>query len=199
VGVTSVNDDSELEDAIDVAVCLSEQVLIEPKITNLKEINCAVLGDRMEAEVSVCEEPIGSDDILSYQDKYSGGLKGKSGIKSREIQDSGMSGANRKIPAEISTEMSKKIQGIAKKAFIDLNCNGVVRVDFLVDQNTGEIYLCELNTIPGSLAFYLWEPGGMSFTALTDRLIALALKRHREANNLVLSYSDNILQGWRSG
>ena len=197
VGVTSVKDDSELEDAIDVAVCLSQQVLIEPKIINLKEINCAVLGDREKAEVSVCEEPVRSDDILSYQDKYSGGAKGKSGIKSAKAVGGGMGSAKRKIPAEISEKMNKKIQEMAKQAFIDLNCSGVVRVDFLIDQDLDEVYICELNTIPGSLSFYLWEPSGMDFTALNDRLIDLALKRHREANNLVLSYSDNILKGWR--
>lgn len=198
VGVTAVNSDSELEDAVDVVVCLSQQVLIEPKIINLREINCAVLGDRDSVKVSVCEEPIRSKDILSYQDKYSGGAKNKSGIKMREIAGSGMSSANRKIPADISDEMSARIQEIAKKAFIDLNCNGVIRVDFLIDQDTGEIYLCELNTIPGSLAFYLWDSVGIDFTALTEHLIDLALKRHREADNLVLSYSDNILRGWRS-
>ena len=194
IGVAAVNNDMELDDAVDLVVRLSQRVLIEPKVTNLKEINCAVLGDRDFAEVSVCEEPVRSDDILSYQDKYSGGMKNKSGIGLGKSSNSGMSGAKRKIPAEISGEMSDKIQAIAKQVFINLNCSGVVRVDFLIDQNTNEIYVCELNTIPGSLAFYLWEPLGKGFTALTERLIELALKRHREVNNLVVSYADNILR-----
>ena len=162
---------------------------------NLAEHKAEVKNEK--AEVSVCEEPVRSDDILSYQDKYSGGAKGKSGIKSAKAVGGGMGSAKRKIPAEISEKMNKKIQEMAKQAFIDLNCSGVVRVDFLIDQDLDEVYICELNTIPGSLSFYLWEPSGMDFTALNDRLIDLALKRHREANNLVLSYSDNILKGWR--
>ena len=193
VGVTAVNNDSELEDAVDLAVSMSHRILVEPKIINLKEVNCAVLGDHEAAEVSVCEEPVRGDAILSYQDKYLSGAKNKTNAVASE----GMSSAKRKIPAEISDEMSVKIQAIAKQAFIALNCNGVVRIDFLIDQNTNEVYLCELNTIPGSLAFYLWEPMGMGFTALTEALINLALKRHRENNNLVVSYSTNILKNFK--
>ncbi|MBU0744698.1 MAG: D-alanine--D-alanine ligase [Gammaproteobacteria bacterium] len=194
IGVTAVNDDVALEDAIDLVISLSQRVLIEPHITNLKEINCAVLGDRDFAEVSVCEEPISSEEILTYQDKYSGGGKNKIGVCLGKGASGGMSSAKRKIPAEMSQEMNAKIQGLAKQAFISLNCSGVVRVDFLIDQNTNEIYLCELNTIPGSLAFYLWEPLGKSFTDLTERLIELARKRNREVNNLTVSYPDNILK-----
>jgi len=196
IGVTAANNDQELEDAIDLAVRLSLRVLIEPKVVNLKEINCAVLGDRDFVEVSVCEEPIRSKEILSYKDKYfGGGTKNKLGMKVGQVASGGMSDAKRKIPAEISGEMTLKIQEIARKAFIGLNCHGVVRIDFLLDQDTNKIYVCELNTIPGSLAFYLLEPLGINFTSLTERLIELALKRHREANNLTVSYADNILKG----
>lgn len=195
VGVTAVNNDNELEDAVDLAVSMSQRILVEPKITNLKEVNCAVLGDCESLEVSVCEEPIRAEAILSYQDKYLSGTKNK--INATGSRSEGMSGAKRKIPAEISVAVNAKIQNLAKQAFVALNCNGVVRIDFLIDQNTNEIYLCELNTIPGSLAFYLWEPMGINFTALTERLIALALKRYRENNNLVVSYSTNILKNFK--
>jgi len=194
IGVTVANDDAELEDAVDLVVSMSQRIVVEPKINNLKEINCSVLGDSESAEVSVCEEPVRADTILSYQDKYHGGAKNKVGVGSGK---GGMSSAKRKIPAEISPEVGSKIQSIAKQAFIGLNCCGVVRVDFLVDQDTGEIYVCEFNTIPGSLSFYLWEPMGVDFTALTERLIALALKRHRESNNLVVSYGSNILKDFK--
>lgn len=193
VGITAVDSDSELEDAIDLAISMSQRILVEPKISNLKEVNCAVLGDREAVEVSVCEEPVRADAILSYKDKYLSGAKNK--IKAAGSE--GMNSAKRKIPADISDEMSDKIKAIAKQAFIALNCSGVVRIDFLIDQNTNKIYLCELNTIPGSLSFYLWEPIGISFTTLTERLINLALKRHRENNNLVISYGTNILKDFK--
>lgn len=193
IGVTSVNTDSELVDAIDLAVSLSQKVLIEPKVVNLKEVNCAVLGDRESTMVSVCEEPISSEAILSYKDKYLSGSKSK---KSSGIDSQGMSNAKRKIPADISEEMSKQIQDLAQRAFVNCNCCGVARCDFLIDQTANKVYCCELNVIPGSLSFYLWEPAGISFTHLTNRLIELALKRHRENNNLVRSYNTNILKNW---
>jgi D-alanine-D-alanine ligase len=194
--VTAVNNDTKLEDAIDLAVSMSQRVLIESKISNLKEINCSVLGDQEEVTVSVCEEPIGVDAILSYQDKYLSGTKSKVG-KIDDLSNQGTSGAKRQIPADIPQEVSAKIQDMAKQAFIALNCHGVVRIDFLIDQETSEIYLCELNPIPGALAFYLWEPMGVNFTVLLDRLIGLALKRHRENNNLLVTYDTNILKNFR--
>jgi D-alanine-D-alanine ligase len=193
VGVTAVNNDLELEDAIDLAVSMSQRVIIERRIQNLKEVNCSVLGDREAMQVSVCEEPVRADAILSYKDKYLSGAKSKTGAMNR----TGMTDAKRKIPAEISKEVAAKIHTIAKQAFVTLNCNGVVRIDFLIDQDNNEIYLCELNTIPGSLAFYLWEPMSVNFTALINRLIELALKRHRENNNLTVSYSTNILKSFK--
>ncbi|MDR1056995.1 MAG: D-alanine--D-alanine ligase [Coxiellaceae bacterium] len=191
IGVSAVNNDQELEDAIDLVVRLSPKVLVEPRIINFKEINCSVLGDRDVIEVSVCEKPLRSEGILSYQDKYAGGVKNKFGLKANQPSSS----AKRRIPADISQELSAKIQNLSKQAFINLNCSGVVRIDFLFDQDTSEVYLCELNTIPGSLAFYLWKPLDISFTVLTERLVELALKRHREAGNLIVSYADNIFKG----
>lgn len=191
VGVVAVNNDNELEDAIDLAVSMTKRILVEPKINNLKEVNCAVLGDHESVELSVCEEPLRTSAILSYKDKY------LSGDKIGEVRGKGMSSAKRKIPAEISDAVATKIKTMAKQAFVALNCNGVVRIDFLIDQDTDQIYLCELNTIPGSFAFYLWEPIGMKFPVLMDRLIYLALKRHRENNHLVVSYGANILKDFK--
>lgn len=200
IGVLAVQDDNELEDAIDLAVSMSQRFLVEPKITNLREINCAVLGDRDGVEVSICEEPIRSAAILSYQDKYCRGAKGKLGIKGsvkgltpKDLTRGGINEAQRKMPADITESIAEYIQELAKRAFIGLDCNGVARIDFLMDQSNHEIYLCELNAIPGSLAFYLWEPMGKTFTDLLNRLFELALKRHRENNNLIVSYTKNIL------
>ncbi len=194
IGVLAVNNDRELEDAIDLAVRMSSRFLIEPRIMDLQEINCSVLGDREQAEVSICEELVVPDAILSYQDKYFGGKKCTFGLKGgNKIPGKGMHTAKRKIPAEISETTTLKIQEIAKKVFMGLNCNGVARIDFLMDKGSSEIYLCELNVIPGSLAFYLWEPMGKSFPDLIEQLIGLALKRHRENNNLLISYAHNIL------
>jgi len=203
VGVTAVDTAAELEDAIDLAVSMSSRIIVEPKVTNLKEINCSVLGDHEMQEVSVCEEPVRSDAILSYHDKYLGANKCKGKL---EIGDNhavnqqtmqGMSGLKRKIPADIPEATSRVIQELARLAFVNLDCSGVVRADFLIDQDNNRIYLCELNTIPGSLAFYLWQPMNKSFTELTNRLIELAFKKHREKNNLTRSYGTNILKNFQ--
>lgn len=193
VGVSSVDSDDQIEDAIDLAVSMSQRILVEPKVVNLKEVNCSLLGDAEEVEVSVCEEPIRGDAILSYQDKYISGAKSKFG----GVKSGGMSSAKRKIPADISDALSQQIKVMAKQAFVALNCSGVVRIDFLIDQNTQQVYLCEVNTIPGSLSFYLWQPMGLDFTALVEKLIGLALKRHRQNSNLSVSYNTNILRNFQ--
>jgi len=149
------------------------------------EINCSVLGDVNEAQASVLEEPVQSDKILSYKDKYVSGDK-SGGSK-------GMATLKRKIPAEIPDETAEQIKKIAVDAFCHLGCNGVSRIDFLMDTKTGEFWFNEINTIPGSLSFYLWEPTGMKYTELLDRLVSLALKRHRTNERINYSYDTNIL------
>lgn len=182
VGIKKVNRMNELEDAVFLAQTFSKKILIERMIKNLKEINCSVLGDYEKAEASVCEEPISSDEILSYKDKY----MNKGGSK-------GMSATNRKLPADIPEEQAKLIKSLAVETFKILGCSGVARVDFLIDRDTNKIYVNEINTIPGSLSFYLWEATGKPFPQLIDDLIALALKRERERKSMVFSYDVNIL------
>lgn len=185
VGVKKVENRSELEEAVDAARTFSKKIMAEVMVVNLKEINCSVLGDYENAEPSVCEEPISSKDILTYQDKYmSNGSK--SGSK-------GMSGASRQIPADISPEMTKEVQRLAVEAFKTIGCAGVVRIDFLVDKDTNKIYVNELNTIPGSLSFYLWEATGKKYVQLTEDLIKLALKKEREKEQLMFTFDSNIL------
>lgn len=184
VGITRAADREQLAEAVELARSFSQRILVEEMVTDLREINCAVLGDYETQETSVCEEPISAGEILSYQDKYLSGGKSK-----------GMSSTKRRIPAEIPPEMTAEIQKMAKKAFLALDCAGVCRMDFLVDKTSNRVYINEANTIPGSLSFYLWEAAGKPFTQLTTELIKLALKRQREKENLVFSYSTNILAG----
>lgn len=182
VGIKKANNRDELEEAVSFAQSFANKIIVERVITNLKEINCSVLGDYEEAQASVCEEPISSEEILSYKDKYLN--KGN---------NKGMSSSTKRLPAEISDEMTNKIQQLATDTFYALGCNGVSRVDFLIDMDTNEVYVNEINTIPGSLSFYLWEATGVTFEELNDKLIQLALKRDREKKKLIFSYESNIL------
>ncbi|MPN35613.1 D-alanine--D-alanine ligase [bioreactor metagenome] len=111
----------------------------------------------------------------------------------------GMGGLSRKLPADLPEGQTETIQKYAVAAFQALGCSGVARIDFLTDAKTGKIYVNELNTIPGSLSFYLWEAGGMKYGELLDKIIALAFKRDRERKNLNFSFDTNILSGFSFG
>ena len=137
-----------------------------------------------------------ADEILSYKDKYmsGGGSKGaKGGAKSQGAAKGGMASLKRKVPADLTPEMRDRIRTMAVEAFQHLGCNGVSRIDFMIDNDSGELYINEFNTIPGSLAFYLWKPLGVEYRELLDRLISLALKRAREDEDITYSFDTNIL------
>ncbi len=185
VGISVAKNRFELLNAIDDAFVYSTKILIEHAITNLREINCAVLGNENKAEASECEEPMHTDDILSYEDKYVSNAS-KSG-------NQGMASVARKIPADLSLEERDYIRSIAVEAFKVLGCNGVARIDFMIDEETGKIYFNEINTIPGSLAFYLWQPVGLEYKDLLDKMIQLSLDRMREEERLTFSFDNNIL------
>ncbi len=191
VGISVAKNRMELTESVDDAFRYATKILAEHAITNLREINCAVLGDENEAIASECEEPMHTKDILSYEDKYTGGSK-SSGSK-------GMASLSRKIPADISDDMREEIRTLAVKAFKVLGCNGVSRIDFMIDEDTDTIYFNEINTIPGSLAFYLWKPVGISYTELLDRMIDLAFARKRMEDGLTFSFDTNILSNAKLG
>ena len=190
VGIKKVKNREELEDAIDYGFEFSMRVLVEHAVEHLREINCSVLGDFESAKPSTCEEPVNADEILSYQDKYLCGEKGGS---------KGMSSTKRKLPADISEETSDKVKKYAVEAFKALGCNGVVRIDFLMDDETKQVWVNEINTIPGSLAFYLWEATGLKYKDMLDEVINLALKRSREEASVTYSFDTNVLSGIKLG
>ena len=185
VGIGVAKSRIELANAIDDAFKYATKVLVEHAILKLREINCSVLGDETDAIASECEEPLHTADILSYEDKYVSNAKG-SGSK-------GMASVSRKIPADLSLEKREEVREMAVKAFKALGCNGVSRIDFMIDEEDGKLYFNEINTIPGSLAFYLWEPIGVPYKELLDRMIQLAFKRARVEKELQFTFDTNIL------
>lgn len=185
VGIKVAKDREGLCEALQYAYEFGQKVLVEKAIMNLREINCSVLGDYESAQASECEEPISSDEILSYEDKYVAGGKGAS---------EGMRTAKRELPANLTPELREEIRTLAVKTFQALDCNGVSRIDFMIDKDTDKVYVNEINSIPGSLAFYLWEILGKPYEELLDDMVKLALKREREESNLMTSFESNILQ-----
>lgn len=192
VGIKVAHDRAGLLEALDYAFSFSPDAMVEPAVQHLRELNCAVLGDRDEARASEVEEPVMGDEILSYEDKYISGGKGGKGSK-------GMSGLKRLLPAPISPELREGIRSAAVTAFRALNCSGVARVDFLMNGETGEYWVNEINTIPGSLAFYLWEPVGLPYPQILDTLVELALKRERLRNTYHREIETGILAGFTGG
>ncbi len=182
VGIGRAADRTQLIAKIDEAEKYSTRLIVEHMVDNLKEINCSVLGDCDDNATSVREEPIKSGELLSYQDKYMGGTKGAQGMQASQ----------KRIPADLPTEVSDRIRYLAGETFRVLSCHGVSRVDVIMDQDNGEIYVNEINTIPGSLSIYLWEATGLPFDKLMDRLVALAIKRKREMERKTVSYDQNI-------
>ena len=189
IGITKAADKAEFAEALETAFSFATKVLIEPAIVNLREINCSVIGDIEDADASECEEPLNATNILSYEDKYIGNAS--KGAKNSDSQ--GMASLARQIPANISPEMRKEIRDLSVKAFKALGCNGVSRIDYLIDTDTNKIYINEINTIPGSLSFYLWEPLGISYEKMIDRLVQLALKRTRDEKGLLDTFETNVL------
>lgn len=182
VGIGRAKDRTQLIDRINDAERYSTRIIVEHMIENLHEVNCSVLGDCDDYKTSVCEEPIKSGEILSYEDKYMGGTKGAKGMQASQ----------KRIPADLPVEVSDRIRFLAGETFRVLSCHGVSRVDVIIDADNGNIYVNEINTIPGSLSFYLWEATGLTFDKLMDTLVKLALKRKREQSKKTISYDQNI-------
>ena len=186
VGIRLAKTPEELPEALDYAFSFTNTVLAEKAVSPLRELNVSVLGDRESARASEVEEPVMGDEILSYRDKYEGGGK----------NSKGMSGLKRKLPAPIAPELREQVRQMAVHAFRALGCAGVARIDFLLNGETGEVFVNEVNTIPGSLSFYLWEPLGVPYAQLLDEMVSLALKRERQRAGFHTSIDTGILQNF---
>lgn len=205
IGVGRCDSERELEEAIELALELDEVALLEPALEDFYEINCAVLGP--PARASVCERPAIGSAVLSFEEKYmkGGGGKGAKGTKGATgtgdakgvkaaagIESEGMASFDREVPAQIGEEKTQLIQGLAIQVFEALGAAGVVRVDFLVKKASGEVYLNEVNTVPGSFAFYLWEESGLPFDALMDEMIEIADTCYRAKKATTFSFEKSL-------
>lgn len=194
IGINRADNKNGLEDAIDIAVSYDRRVQVETGIQDLMEINCAVLGYGGDAMASVTEMPVRWSDFLSFDEKYLRGAK--SGAKgTKGAPSKGMSSLSRQMPAPISPELTHRVEELAVDAFKALDCKGVARIDFLYDKAADELYIGEINTIPGSLAFYLWEGRGISFERMIDMMVEYAFRANADRNENVFSYQSAILNG----
>lgn len=194
VGIAIAHNDEEYLECFENTRQYDEKIITEKVVHPMREINCSVLGDSVHAEASVLEEvtkKTAGDNMLDFRDKYMGNAKG-----SKTGASKGMASTARLVPAPLSSSETETIQQYALKTFRVLGSSGVCRIDFMMDAETKHIYVNEINTIPGSLAFYLWQEMGVSFTELMDRLVSQALERERRRARMTFSYDTDLLASY---
>lgn len=182
IGVSRADDLVSLADGLEVAFEYDRRVLVEKGLDKPIELNCSVLGYDGDVTASPIEMPLNNDEFLDFRDKYLSGGGSK-----------GMASLHRVLPAPIEEEMKNMIQEMSRDIFRMLDCKGVVRIDYMFDKDTEKLYITEINTIPGSLAFYLWENDGLSYTSLIDKMIEYAEKAHADKNKANYAYTSDIL------
>jgi D-alanine-D-alanine ligase len=181
IGISKATDKKTLRTGIDLALRLDDRVLVEKAAENAIEVNCAVIGSGYNVRASLLEKPVSFDDFLTFEEKY---LQGSGGMK----------GAEREIPAPISDELTEQIRAASVQAFQAIEGSGTARMDFIVLPDTGEYYLNEINTMPGSLALYLWRAEGRTPLQVIDELIALAKGRHNRKQANLYDYETSLVE-----
>ena len=182
IGINIAHDRNQLEDAIETAAAYDHRILVEKAVTPLREVNCSVLGYGDHVETSELEMPVTQEEFLTFEGKYTRNAKGAGGMASQV----------RLIPAPISEKAAETVRDLAVRAFRAMDLKGVVRIDFILDQDEN-VFINEANTIPGSLAFYLWEPKGIPFVALVDGMVECAFSAWADRKASVFSHDSTLL------
>ena len=188
IGISKAKNREMLQVALEIAASYDRKIIVEKAVEEPREINCAVMGYNHEVEVSECEEPLGWSEILSFDDKY----------VRKDSKTSGSANKNRQIPANIEESTRLEIEELAKKAFTVIDARGNARIDFLID-GSGKVFVNEINTLPGSIAFYLWEGKGYDFKGLVNRMIEISLLTHNEKNSNMYIYESNLFNRTQFG
>lgn len=174
IGISRSTNQEELKTAIEVAFKYDNKIITEEAVLNLREINCAVIGNQDSITLSKLEEPYGWEDFLDFDEKYI-----KEGKKITDVN--------------IDAELKHKIYKLSINAFKVMNCSGVVRIDYLINDKTKEVFINELNTIPGSLSFYLFD-GVFTFSELIDKLIEIAINEKEKKEKLTYNFESKALE-----
>ena len=197
IGISKAKDREGLINAIEVATKYDSRIIVEKGVENLIEINCSALGYGDDVKTSVCEQPVNWEEFLTFEDKYMRGSKNAKGetktVNKLGTKQGGMENMDRRIPADIPAEQTKKIQDLTIKAFKSLNSKGVVRIDYIIDKDDESVYINEINTIPGSFSFYLWKHNDLEYPKLIDKLVEIAEKANEDKNKNNYTYKSDII------
>lgn len=188
IGISKATDKESLVTAITVASKYDRRIIIEHAVEELMEVNCSCLGFEDDIKVSELEEPVTWESFLTFDEKY---LRGE--------KSDGMESLDRRIPARLSKEMADAVKDLSKKVFAALDCKGIVRIDYIIDKATDTLYVNEINTLPGSFAFYLWDPIGVKYETLIDEMIEQAFKLHKQMQDNNYAFDSNILSKMKKG
>lgn len=183
IGVSRADDRDGLIDSLELAFDYDRRVLVEKGLDKPIELNCSVLGYDDDVTASPIEMPLSGERFLDFKEKYlaNGGSKG-------------MASLHRVLPAPIEDSLRDRIQHLSCDIFRMLDCKGVVRIDYMFDKTSEQVYITEINTIPGSLSFYLWENSGMKYRELIDRMVKTALRAHEDRNLRNYAFTSDILK-----
>ena len=200
IGIEVIKNEKEFVKKIEECLKYDFKVVVEKMIENLKEVNISVMGNIDNAKVSAIEEV--TNGFLDFDKKYQpNGSKGSKKLGTKAVSSKsaskGMASTVRKVPADLTKKQKETIEDVALKAFRALNAHGCVRIDFMIDKKNQEVYCNEINTIPGSLAFYLWKEVGVEFNDECEMLIQNALRRYAQKQKKTYSFDTNILDNYR--
>ena len=178
IGVSRADNREKLKEALELAFSYDRRVLIEQGLDKPIEVNCSVL-----------EMPNSGAGFLDFSEKY---LAGSGGSK-------GMASLKRIVPAPIGEELTKELQELSLRIFDAMDCKGVVRIDYMLDRHSDNYYITEINTIPGSLAYYLWQETGLPYSRLIDEMVDCAMRAYKEKERNSFAFTSDILSGVQLG
>ncbi|MBI4224940.1 MAG: D-alanine--D-alanine ligase [Candidatus Sungbacteria bacterium] len=183
IAIAKVKNDTELENAIEVAFHYDDKVLVEESVENLIEVTLPIIGND-EPQLAAIEKPRSKTGFFDYTEKYlSGGKKGGGGVNNEYSE----------IPANIGEDLTKLVLDLGKKTYLTLGCSGIARVDFLIDGSSHRVYVNEVNTLPGSLYVHNWKRAGVSGVELVTKLVTLAEERFKSQQETIYTFSSDIL------
>ena len=185
IAITKVKNTSEFEQALEVAFHYDNKVLVEESVENLIEVTLPIMGNSQLQPASI-ERPLNKTEFFNFEDKYlSDGKKGS---------DSEANSSYSKIPADIDPDLADQVIELGKRVYKVLGCTGIARVDFLIDANKNQIYVNEVNTLPGSLYHHNWKASGVSNVELVQKLVQLAEERFVSEQKKVCTFTSPLLQ-----
>ncbi len=186
IGISKAKNEAELINAIEVALHYDDKVLVEEGVENLIEVTLPIMGNDNPVVAGI-ERPLNKGEFFDYTEKYMKGGKKTGGVNSEYSE----------IPANIATELSAKVKELGLATYKTLGCSGIARVDFLIDRKTAEVFINEVNTLPGSLYQHNWKKMGVSNIDLVEKLLAFAEERFIKGSKTDFAFSSDILNEYK--